>query len=319
MDTLTLALDKIGGMSLALAGALALAVVAYLAAEMFSRFVGRRKASGSLRDFLSAESGDNAVEFGSARHKIRLTFAAYGVNVAGREEEAFYAAVTAAALLAVFGVSLLQVSPLLALAVGAATGYLVVRSAVDGRWEAVRQELEAEIPTFMRNISGIVQATPNVVEALNGAGNSLDPHKPLHAWLEQFIAALQAHGRGALQTERTRAHEISPTLGVLVYQIERLWESGGKGYARAFKMSADNLGEILLVKGQAHAKTGSAMTTAKFIIASAIVTLGYIISSPSGHRIYMENPTVKTALLLAVLWGVYGWGAIKTIVREAVE
>ncbi len=319
MDTLALVLDKISGMSFALAGALALAAVVYLAAEMFSRFIGRRKASGSLQDFLSVESGDNAVEFGSARHKIRLTFAAYGVNVAGREEGAFYAAVAAVALIAVFAVSLLQVSPLLALAVGAAAGYLVVRSAVDSRWEVFRQELESEIPTFMRNISGAIQSTPNVVEALAEAGKSLDPHKPLHAWLEQFIAALQMHGRGVLQTERDRAHEISSTLGILVYQIERLWDSGGQGYARAFKMSADNLGEILLVKGQAHAKTGNAMTTAKFIIASAVVTLGYIISSPSGQRIYMGNSVVKIAMLLAVLWGVYGWGFIKTIVREAVE
>ncbi len=319
MNTLTNMLDKASGLAFVLAGALAVAVVAYLVVDLLLRIANRRTASGRLEDFFAAHDAADVVEFGSARWKIRAAFAAYGVNAAGKEEVFFYLGTAVFAALAFAAASLIRLSPFLALPGGVAVGYMVMRSAVAGHWEKVRREMEAEVPTLMRNISGIIQATPSVVDALNAAGKSLDPRKPLHVWLEEFVGALQRHGRGAFKAEAARAYEISSALGVLVYEVERLWESGGQGYARAFKMTADNLGEVLLVRGQAQAKTGSALSTAKIIIAAAVVTLGYIISSPSGQRIYLDNAVVKVAMILAILWGIYGWSYIKAIVREAVE
>jgi hypothetical protein len=206
-----------------------------------------------------------------------------------------------------------------ALIAGGAIGYFAVQALVAGRWEKTRLEVDAEIPTFLRNLSGIIQAEPNVLQAMASANESLDPGKPLHAWMHYAIRTLQAQGKEAFRTLRPAASEITSALGIAVFEIERLWEAGGEGYTRAFQMTADNLAEILTVKAQAASKASGATGLARLIIAAAVITIGYILSSQIGQDLYLKNPLIKIALAGAIGWGIYGWMYIKEMVREATE
>jgi hypothetical protein len=318
MDEILTQLNQFSGLAFTLAGALALAVLAYAVGSAFIRALTHRRMSQGFADFArDAESAE--VQIGSAAYKIRTTYAAYGLDITGQEELYFYSTVALIGLVAMGAFLLIQLNLILALIAGGAIGYFAVQALIAGRWEKTRLEIDAEIPTFLRNLSGIIQTEPNVLQAMASANESLDPGKPLHAWISFAIRTLQARGKEAFRTLRPEASEITSALGIAVFEIERLWEAGGEGYTRAFQMTADNLAEILTVKAQAASKASGATGLARLIIAAAVLTIGYILSSQVGEDIYLHNPLVKIVLALAVGWGIYGWMYIKEMVREATE
>lgn len=319
MSELLPLLDQFSGTTLTLAGALALAILTYGIIRTVLGALSRRQMAQGFGDFARPAADTPNIQMGSAAYKIRTAFAAYGLDAAGQEDTVFYTAWAVIAVLAAGGLLLIRLNPILALAAGAAMGYFSVQALIMGRWDQTRLEVDAEVPTFLRNLSGIIQTEPNVLQALSSASEALDPQKPLYAWISYFITTLQGRGQEAFKTLLPEAGEISSALGIAVFEIERLWEAGGEGYTRAFKMTADNLGEILTVKAQAASKASGATGLAKLIIAAAVFSIGYIILSPIGQEMYLGNPLVKLAMAGSVGWGIYGWMYIKEMVREATE
>jgi len=249
--------------------------------------------------------------------KTRLAFLRLGMDVSGKEEVATYCLM---ALIGVPGILVFNAFHLgwpISIAGGAVLGYAITHGFVNAQWEKVRLEIEKEIPTFLRNLSGILKAEPNILEALSSSREALDPEKPLAAWVEIFITRIQRQGRTAFESLLIEANGISSSLALVVFEVQRMGETGGAGYTAAFHETAKNLNEILNVKGQAAAVASGKKNIALAIIGAAVFGLGYILSAPVGTSVYLENPLFKIGLVAAIAWGAYGWSYIQQMIREA--
>ena len=69
-----------------------------------------------------------------------------------------------------------------------AASYFMVQNFIRSKWESVRVEIEKDIPTLMRNLSGILQTDANPLGAITTASQALDPDKPLKDWVDYFLA-----------------------------------------------------------------------------------------------------------------------------------
>ena len=67
--------------------------------------------------------------------------------------------------------------------------------------------------------------------------------------MQRFIGRCQAGGITGDGRNAARGAGISPSLGIAVFEIGRLWETGGPGYVKAFDMAADNIGDALKARG----------------------------------------------------------------------
>ena len=254
----------------------------------------------------------------NALNKTRLAFLRLGVDVTGKEEAALYGVMAATGLVGALILQVFQLGLPIALAGGAVLGYAITNGFVNSQWEQVRLEIEKEIPTFLRNLSGILKAEPNILEALSSSREALDPEKPLAAWVETFIARLQRQGQAAFERLLPEANAISPALALVVFEVQRMGETGGAGYTAAFHETAKNLNEILDVKGQAAAVASGKKNLALVIIGAAVFGLGYILSAPVGASVYLDNSLFKIGLVASLAWGAYGWTVIQKMVREAI-
>ena len=303
-----------------IAATLLTGVTVYLLVQYILDLAKVRAQQETLRNFQRSHTPDaGQAHMGTQAYKIRQAFAALGIDVQGNEKQTMYAAMAVIGGLVFVAMHMIGLGMLLSLLAGAGGGYLAVQSIIASRWEKTRLALEMEIPTFLRNLSGIIQTDPNVISAAQEAVQALDPQGPLAAWLGYFIQSLSTGGARRLDELQAEAYEISSSLGLVVFEFRRLWESGGEGYAKAFKLAADNLSEMLTVRAQAASKGTGALSLARLIIGAAILSLGYILASPMGKDIYLDNPLLKLALFGVVGWGIYGWMFIKDMVREATE
>ena len=249
--------------------------------------------------------------------KTRLAFLRIGLDVSGKEDLATYGLMALVGVPGIFAFHAFHLGWLIAIAGGAVLGYAITNGFINAQWEKVRLEIEKEIPTFLRNLSGILKAEPNILEALSSAREALDPEKPLAAWIETFITRVQRQGNVAFDKLLPEANSISPSLALVVFEVQRMGETGGAGYTAAFHETARNLNEILDVKGQATAVASGKKNIALVIIGAAVFGLGYILSAPVGTAVYLENPLFKIGLVLAIAWGAYGWSYIQQMIREA--
>ena len=307
------------------AGIAAGAGVYFALGLLLSRIRGSSQAE-SLRAYYRQRGHANAGDPAAAnpavvqineRSKTRLAFLRLGMDVSGKEEIALYALMAMIGVPGMLILNAIHLGWLIAMAGGAVLGYAIANGFVNAQWENVRLEIEKEIPTFLRNLSGILKAEPNILEALSSSREALDPEKPLAAWLETFITRIQRQGRAAFEGLLTEANAISPALALVVFEVQRMGETGGAGYTAAFHETARNLNDILDVKGQAAAVASGKKNIALAIIGSAVFGLGYILSAPVGAAVYLENPLFKIGLVLAIAWGAYGWSYIQQMIREA--
>ncbi|MCU0486281.1 MAG: hypothetical protein MUC85_09255 [Anaerolineales bacterium] len=80
--------------------------------------------------------------------------------------------------------------------------------------------LEKEIPSFLMNLSSVIQA-------LEDASLSLNPQGQLKPWIERLVHAIQSRGKQGLDEMQAEAGDISSSLLLVVVEIGRLWETGG--------------------------------------------------------------------------------------------
>lgn len=281
--------------------------------EVLRRYYQPRGLSG---DPVAAHPGKAPIhELG----KTRLAFLRFGLDVSGREDAALYGLMAAIGSVGALALSVFQLGLPMALAGGAVLGYAIANGFVNAQWEQVRLEIEKEIPTFLRNLSGILKAEPNLLEALSSSREALDPQKPLSAWTETFITRIQRQGQAAFEGLLLEANAISPALALVVFEVQRMGETGGAGYTAAFHETAENLNQILDVKGQAAAVASGKKNLALVIIGAAVFGLGYILGAPVGAAVYLENHLFKIGLIASLAWGAYGWTVIQKMVREAIS
>jgi len=302
------------------AGSLAVVAWLLLQAVLASGKTGAEKA---LEDFARVDtpkgegSQESDVAMGSEAYRIRLAYAAFGLNVAGWEKPALYLT-----YLVVGGVLLIPVFlfglPLVLMLGIPFLGFIAVNALVDSKWQALRMELEREIPVMLARLSSLLKANPNLIETLENIAEGLDPQKPLQRWVLRLANKLQAQGRKGLEDMQAEAHLISPSLLLAVVEIGRVWETGGSGYSEALRMAAANLSDLMETRSQAYAVSTGAWSTARTILLALGFTLVMVIVNPVSKH-YFATPVIQTALLLVMVWGGIGYWNIRDSINDVVE
>lgn len=300
----------------------ALAYLAYrVLRSLFSAFTRQRQVN-ALETFATPAAYQDPTEArpGTDAYKIRLAFASMQVDAAGRETFVVYAAYGVVAVGGFLVLLIVGLPALVALVAAGGLSYFVVQGWLAGHWRKARLEVEKEIPTLMRNLSGVLQTQPNVPLALQTVLDTLDPTRPLAPWMRYLLTEAQTYGVAVLEQRLLReAHAISSALGLVVFELHRLWTVGGAGYPQALRLTATNLAALLQVRAQAQAIGAGATGLARLIIGVAVVTLGYLISSPFGKQVFLGNSLVVILMAVAVGWGVFGWKVIGETVADATE
>ncbi len=186
------------------------------------------------------------------------------------------------------------------------------------KWGSVQKAIEKEIPSFMMNLSGMIQLTPNVLRALEDASLSLDPHGMLKPWILRLASWLQSSGKKGLQEMQAEAQDISPSLLLLVVEVGRLWETGGQGYTQSFQMVSENMAGILEGRAKASAKADGAWGTIRVIVLALGGSLFLAFSSPGSSALF-RTPTAQVAVAVALAWALFGFSYIGDLIRQSVE
>lgn len=300
--------------------------LAYLAYVFLGGLVGlftRQRQVNALENFATPATPHDPAQArpGTDLYKVRLAFANLQVDAVGRERFMLYMVYGGVALLGfLLLVSIVGFPLWLALLGAGGLSYFGVQGWLKNQWQKARLEVEKEIPTLMRNLSGVLKAQPNVPLALQTVLETLDPHRPLAPWLRYLLTEAQTYGVAVLEQRLlAEAHAISSALGLVVFELHRLWTVGGAGYPQALRLTAENLADLLQVRAQAQAKGAGATGLAQLIIGVAVFTIGYLLRTDIGQQVFLGNSTIVILMGVAVGWGVFGWQVINNTVAEATE
>jgi hypothetical protein len=261
-------------------------------------------------------AASEGVDFGSEAHKVRLAFRRLGLDVSGWES----AAVTLARIVAAVGVflilRLLGMPPLTAL-LGLLGGPILVSGFLGDAWNKVQKEIEREIPLFLSGLSSTAQVTPNVLQAVEDEARALRAGGALQTWLlTVFLPRCQREGFGALDDLVREAAGLSSSLGIVVFLIGRLWQTGGAEWRKAFETAAGNLEGVL----DARVLGQSIGTTAKGSVRIiALITLGIIVMIVRTPALAdtVQQPIVQFAYAGIVLAMIFGLQFMNKLIDEA--
>lgn len=293
------------------------AVIVYgLLSWLFSR---RPSSDTLLRDFGSQQEAAVITEarVGSQEHKIRMAFAGYGFDVSGRELFSLYLVIGVIGLALAIAVAAFGMPPLFWLA-GPVVAYFGVNGMVNGKWNKMRMAMEKEIPSFLMNLSSVIQLNPNVIQALEDASLSLNPKGHLKPWIDRLVHALQSRGKKGMDEMLAEAGDISSSLLLVVVEIGRLWETGGQGYAQSFQMVSENLAGILEGRAKAFSKADGAWGTIRVIVLALGGAIFLAFSTPGSSELF-RTLAAQIAIVVAVAWAGFGFTYIGDLIRESVE
>lgn len=302
-----------------LAGAISLGALAYLLSTALSSRLRVRDARERVANFTGMQEAayGEEVQVGSEAYKIRLACARFGLDVAGREVAVLWGIRLSGALVLALVIWWIGF-PLLAIPAGAVVGWMLAGGLVDAAWARMRRDLEDEIPTFLSRLASTVQADPNVLQAVEEVGETLRGQGPLHTWIRRLVARVRAGGRPALHGLTAEAETISPSLGLAVFEVARLWETGGSGYVEAFTHAAHNLGEILESRARAEAKGAGMKSAIRVVLGSLVLVIAVLLRNPTVSA-SVRSPAVQLAYLAIALWVALGWKIVDGMIEEAVR
>jgi hypothetical protein len=275
-----------------------------------------RRPGGRLTQFGGAAAEKTAVDTGSRRHKIRLVFASFGLDVSGNETTALVLAWLGGGT--VLGLILLVVgAPLLMVPAAYVAAWFLVNSQINTVWVKLQHGIEREIPVFLTRLASTVQIESNVLEAINEVAETLEPKGQLKEWMQRFIGRCQAGGIQALGEMLLEAQAISTSLGIAVFEIGRLWETGGPGYVKAFNMAADNIGDALKARALAHSKGDGAKSSIRMIVLALVAVMVFMFATPQ-FASSMQDPTIQMLYAFILGWMFFGWSMIDSIIEGAI-
>ncbi len=294
---------------------LAAATTVYIILEWMMRRLHFRLGRDRVARFVEVEGEiESEVAIGSKESRIRLASQRVGLDVVGREQQALLIAKLLLGMILALIILWLGFPPM-TMVMGWVIAWFTVDSYVDGTWIKMRHEIENEIPTFLSRMSGTVQAEPNVLLALEEVTNTLRPGGPLQVWMRRFTSRISTGGRPAFRPLLEEAESISPALGLTVFEIGRLWETGGEGYARAFARASENLMNILDGRVQAYAKAEGAKSAIRVVLGALVLVAVFMLRNPSLAQ-SMRSPLVQILYLVIALWVMVGWGQVNSMIEE---
>ncbi len=201
---------------------------------------------------------------------------------------------------------------------GAALAYILAAEFLKGQVRKVRLGIEQELPTFVSRLGGMLLVTNAPRQALEEVTGTLLEGRPLRIWLERLLAQWSAGGDSVLATAHLEANRISPLLGLTVYQIRRLTETGGAGFTRAFATTAEELSAILEARAVAGSKAEGARQSVLTMLGIMGVILVLMLSAPSIRTGY-ASPTAQLIAAVALAMMGFGYLYLNSMIADALE
>ena len=196
--------------------------------------------------------------------------------------------------------------------------YMIVTAWLEGKWHAFQVKIEEGLPTFVAQLAGVLQITDSASVALDEVVKSMPQKTPLRQWMERFTTGVQLHGPAYAEKVRENAAEISPSLGLTVFFIGRLSETGGGQFADAFTTVADELGAILEARAVASSKASAAKQNVHMMIIILALISMLLFKSPD-IRAGFAIPQVQIISAVALLAMVFGYSYMNSMIDEALE
>lgn len=300
-------------------GAGVLAAAAYGLLMPLGDLLKIRTHAGRLGEFAQAgQAREQAqrVRFGGDEHRLQVAFRSIGLDAAGAEPMFLWGARIAAGVILFIGLQIVGLPPLTAL-VGFPAGYIVVNGYVTQKWNAVRSEVEAEIPALLNNIATTLLVTENVISAIHAVRETLRNGGPLQTWLDDLLRSMESDGIGGLDEAAKTAAAYSHSLSIVVELIRRMWQTGGKKYAAAFVAAAENLETVLDARVDARA-TGDAGRNVMWTLVGATIGMMALVSRNEGMAEIIYSPIVQVLYAAILMLVVFGHTHITKMIDEAV-
>ena len=140
--------------------------------------------------------------------------------------------------------------------------------------------------------------------------------------MERLLAGWSSQGEPFLANAHLEGNRISPLLGLMVYQIRRLAETGGAGFTKAFATTAEELSATQSVEARAvaGAKAEGARQAVLTMLAIMAVTLrvGIMLSSPVIRQGYAD-PTSQMIAAGALGVMAFGYTQLNGMIADALE
>jgi len=294
----------------------------YFLGEQFSGKVFRQRTSKRVKDLIGVEEIKKPkikpTDFGSEVFKIRLAFQKMGIDVYQREKLALNLTRLALSIALVSVLHFVFNFPVTSSMVGIVISLMVTNSFVDQAWKKMCNDIDKEIPIFLSGFTSTIQVNPNVLQAVEEESSVLAADSPLKHWLQdRFVRNGQDRGVSAIDEVVEEAFRISNSLGIMVFLMGRLWQTGGTEWKRSFALAATNLEGVMEAKMLGIA-AGSAAKGAVLVVAG--ITLGLILFLASS-AVFAQ--TTKSFLVQAVYVGtilmmVFGYSIMSNMIDNLV-
>lgn len=296
-------------------GAGALAAIVYLLTQRIAFLRGR--AGKRVASLTGLEREEAYVAFGSQAHKLRLAFGRFGVQVRPGGEAFVLNTARAAAAAGLFVVLRLLGMPLATSLIGLLAGVILVNGLVAGAWAKVQKDIEREIPMFLTGLSSTVQVTPSVLQAVEDEAHVLQDGSPLQTWLlKEFLPRCQREGQEALAELIPQAFGLSPSLGIVVFLIGRLWQTGGAEWQKAFETATNNIEGVLDARILGQSIGTTAKGSVRLIAAITLFIIFVMVRTEALQRT-IQMPLVQIAYALIILAMLYGLQFMDKMIDEA--
>lgn len=172
----------------------------------------------------------------------------------------------------------------------AALGYILADTFLKGRWRKARLAVEADLPLFVSQLGGQLLVTQAPLKAVEEVVGNLAEGSVLRLWMARLLKGLRLEGSAYLDKARAEAMQITPLLGLVLYEIGRLAETGGAGFAVAFTTTADELSAILEARAVASSKAEAARQAVLTMLVIMGIVLGMMLSSPASGPASPRRP-----------------------------
>ena len=209
--------------------------------------------------------------------------------------------------------------PLLPSLVAGALGFVVLDAWLKGRWQNFRSRVEAELPTFVSRLGAMLLLNESLTACLDEVLETLPPESsPLRVWMDGYLQGVRQEGKDFLDHARAQANRISPSLALVVFQLGRVVETGGVGFAQAFAASAEEMQTILEVRAVAAAKAEGARNSIAILLAIMGVVIALMAASPN-MREGFRDATAQTILMAALGAMTFGYYFLTGMIADALE
>ncbi len=198
--------------------------------------------------------------------------------------------------------------PLLPALVAGVLGFVVTDAWLKGRWQKFRSSVETELPTFVSRLGAMLLLNESLTACLDEVLETLPPESsPLRVWMDGYLQGVRAEGKDFLDHARVQANRISPALALVVFQLGRVVETGGVGFAQAFAASAEEMQAILEVRAVAAAKAEGARNAITMLLVIMGLVIALMAAAPDMRAGFRDvtAQAILTGALGAMAFGYY--------------